>query len=945
MAIYKVSRLSLYFDGSTGRMQSLRTRPAGFWLPLFEAESYLGLPALSSKYQVGSQVETMHTPLGALTSRELLVVSTHWSDLHQEVTRTFRTLKRALSQKAEVFDFKYRLKTHQPTLTSLLRFTNYVGHESLENGFQVQTVKYRFHAVVTTAGSAQWSVESFPDSSEATLRVKVDGESELLVSFVVLSAEKQAQDPAIHLIPAPLDEFSYLLTALTPRIRESPLSPEPYLGLAVPSPTLYYMSPESRLHALYPQGNFLKRVWRRLARRNDLSVALPPRNYMLGDLIRMSDILIYNWRSDVPDLLPPIISLLRNLEENRLASLQSILVISEGASSTQYFSNLKSTVGRIQLTRLQPSTPQECSLEQRVVSHNLSNLAHAIGTLDKELDRLRWEPPFDTREAFRCAFPVKLLPPITIPATGKPADSAPFLTAARLRGSAVKIGEPRPNEDPWPLPLQGQNHEARSVEVAQFLLTDLATHETMRNMSGNQSYEATWLDQLEQLRKGQARAERVTLVSISGDAPETDRMKLLPAVLYSTQIPSPVLSFLITQKQQRSLLSKFNDYVLQGHEACLAVAKRDGTGPGQQFYDQLDKRRRALQDEFRKVLPAAYIEFLRLVRPKEVINFSSLPLDWLELDGIGLGYLSKVASIRSVRPASDLGYCADLSAAYNSLVASEIRSSRNESRALIIAPEYHEQNQGQVNEFIQSSVAGIERRLREEQSKGREIAYQIVHEATTESITELLQQDWTLVVYVGHAGNGVLSLSDGHDVAPSDLPEKAFLDTTILLIGCDTQGAANLSGSVASQFLSLGARGVFSTYFPIALGPLADNMLFNLVVYMIELNYPYGDVLALTRFSMLWEHWFLYLAQQRGERVRPEIKWLSKADTDYLNYRGEWDKFYNECLNEYRNFFEKEEPEQAKFAGGTNATIGRRAQISGLALSFTGDLHARLFDF
>jgi len=455
MAIYKVSRLSLHFDGSTGRMQALRTRPAGFRLPLSEAESYFGLPTPSSDYQVGSKVDTMQSPLGELTSMELLVISTHWAHLDEGVTRTFRTPKRALAQKVEIFDFRYHLNTRQPTSSVLLRFANYVWHESFEDRFQVQTVHYRFHATVTTTENSQWSIEGLTNSGEATLSVKSTGESELLVSFVVLSEERQAQDSTVNLIPVPLDEFTYLLTALTPCIRVAPLSREPHFGLAIPSPPLYYMSSESRVKALYQQGNFLKRLWNRF-NRNEPSFALPPGHFMLGDLARMSDILIYNWRADVPDVLPSIISYLRSLGEDRLASLQRILVIFEDDTGTEYFNNLKSKVGEIQLARLQPSTPTECSLEQRIFIHELSNLRRTLCTLDTEFERLKWEPPFETREAFRRAFDFgKPLPPVSIPATGRPAESAPFLAAARLRGSAITIGAHDANADTWPLPLKG----------------------------------------------------------------------------------------------------------------------------------------------------------------------------------------------------------------------------------------------------------------------------------------------------------------------------------------------------------------------------------------------------------------------------------------------------------------------------------------------------------
>jgi hypothetical protein len=946
MATYRVSRLTVAFDGTRGRLRSLRLRPGGYALPVHEPESYLNPDERPLGYQVALTSGTIRHRFGTLAERELFAIETTWSDGTRELTRTFRTLSQSLAQRVEVLDFHFRLTgARGPWAIPLLRFANYVWQEHLEVGFQVQTIRYRLHARVETEGEVSWALERVTDSDEAWLKMRGEGDCRFLISLATISSEKGAHDPSVHLVPAPPDEFTYLLTALAPPVRPVPLSREPRGNPVVQCPPMFYMTSESALEALHPKGGLLKRLWRLITRAGGSPVALPPRNYPLGSLVRMSDIVIYHWREGMPDLLAGLIDYVRGLGENQLASLQRIVVVSESAEGAAYFDGLKKAVGEIRLARVEPSNPEECHLELRLVGDDISRLPAAVEALDEELNELRWEPPFATRAAFRSAMPVTPLPPVSIPTGGDPAASGPLLAAARTRGGPVVLGEPTAADGTWPLALQRGSLALVSSEVAQYLLADLATHAAMLEGGQGQAYEAAWLEQLGKLRKGETRAERLIFVSVSGEADATDRMKLLPAVLYSGEVAAPVLPFRAGIKQQRRLLALFDDYADAGHEACLSAARRDGSSPGRGFYEKLEKKRRAFQEEFSRVLPAEYMSLLRLVRPKEVVNFSALPFEWLEVDGVGLGYFSKVATVRSKRLATDAGYCADLAAEYNGLIAHDLRVSRDDFRVLIVAPEYREEDQSEVNAFISKSVQNLERRLKREQDKGREIQYTVVRDVTAARLTTLLEHDWALVVYVGHSGSGVLSLPDGNDLSPADLPERAFLDTTVLLMGCDTQGAANLAGSVAGQFLSLGARGVFSTFFPIALGPLADNMFFNLLVYMIGLNYRYGDVLALTRISMLWEHLFLFYAQEAGMPVRPNVYFLSKADGDYEQYMDGWDKFYVEALKDYGQVFEQYAGRGPSSPSEHSDALGRRAQLAGLALSFTGNLRARLFDF
>lgn len=360
MATYQVTRLSIIFDGKSGRLQALRTRPGGFALPIYEAEFDIPSSELSSSYQVGTAVGQIQHAFGTLTARDLLVIHTTWAGHEQKITRTFRTLQRAFVQRVEIFDFHYQINRHGwAGAMPLLRFNNLVAYDIYDNGFHLQTVRYQLHARVKAEGIAEWLIEELPDSNEAILTVRGEGDCELRVSFGVHGSEKKAQEPSVHFIPAPLDEITFLSTALAPTVRAVPLSREPRFNIVVSSPAIFYMSSESVLGTLHPKGSLFKRLWPFGGDRDGYSVALPPRNYPLGSLIRMSDILIYRWREDIPDLLGPLIAYLRGLGENQLASLQRIVVVSDSDRGTKYFQSLKGAVGKIQLPRAEPSNPEE----------------------------------------------------------------------------------------------------------------------------------------------------------------------------------------------------------------------------------------------------------------------------------------------------------------------------------------------------------------------------------------------------------------------------------------------------------------------------------------------------------------------------------------------------------------------------------------------------------
>jgi hypothetical protein len=263
---------------------------------------------------------------------------------------------------------------------------------------------------------------------------------------------------------------------------------------------------------------------------------------------------------------------------------------------------------------------------------------------------------------------------------------------------------------------------------------------------------------------------------------------------------------------------------------------------------------------------------------------------------------------------------------------------------LILAPQYPPvfggKRQDVVNEQSRTLVRMLETKLGQQAARGREIEVGTHTDASAAQVRELLGRGWSLVLYIGHADRGALVLPDGR-VSPADLPDSHLPGCTAVLVGCDTQAAASMSGSVSTQFLALGAKAVFSTCFPISTR-LAEDIVVNLLAYMLGENYPYGDVTALCRSSALWEHWVMFAGLDLGRRLQPGVRMMSPDDAAYEAYRDGWGRSFGELRRQLADVAPP--PGTADRAAYAEGLLARGA-LAGLALNLAGNQRARVFDF
>jgi hypothetical protein len=157
-----------------------------------------------------------------------------------------------------------------------------------------------------------------------------------------------------------------------------------------------------------------------------------------------------------------------------------------------------------------------------------------------------------------------------------------------------------------------------------------------------------------------------------------------------------------------------------------------------------------------------------------------------------------------------------------------------------------------------------------------------------------------------------------------------------ILVGCDTQGAANMAGSVASSLMSLGARAVYSTYFPVTIS-LGTQVLSTMVWAAMHANDQFGDVMGLTRVSALARYCAGLVGVAAGRKLKRDA--YLRFDGYYEKANG-WDQQYREFLSAVEQQLETLQP-----CPFQSAQLIDSAALAGLAMSFAGDLRGRAFEF
>jgi hypothetical protein len=700
-----------------------------------------------------------------------------------------------------------------------------------------------------------------------------------------------------------------------------PLVRVPRYPLFSGPPRIAFHGPIRMPQPRWPNG-FLNIVRRfiRPCRRNAPPVPLPPSDYPYGDLLRSSDVLIYHDRDDAAETLLEAIRFLKDLLPGKAPSTRLIIVTAPSPGlTTSVITTARKEYGDVHLARTEPSVSPILALDHAALTADPARLPHDIQQLTSRLAPFRLPP-----SGLSLMAPADL-PRLVLPPGDDYVLLGPFLAAARLRSTPPVVGSNIRN-NAWPIALDATDGLACGLEIARRTLADLLTHQLLLGAGTHERYEDAWIAQHNRVRDGETRAESVVIAVVGSDDKTAERMKLLPAILYSAQIPAPLICLRIDLRKQLDILQKFHLYTSAVADFWQVAFENRDRANTVGILRVVEQKRNALQKAFLDALPKELFQFLNLVKPKELIHFSALPLDWLEMDGVPLGYLTRMTSVRSAGVESDANGPADIAIIYTGLVAKDLRPSHRAFSIAVIAPTYPDGRQKLINEHIALARDVVIKRLHEQQQRGAELT--ITTAGTRAEVLKLFQERWSVIFYIGHAAEGTLKLPDG-PLTPEDLPEHALLGTTAVLLGCDTQGASNVTGSIASLCLSYGARAVFATYYPIEVG-LADLILFNLMNNLIAENMRFGDALIRTRVAIMSRATLYCLGMPSGAPIDEKI---SGVELEFEKFRDSWDGVYRYFLDQW--------PSELRENG---SLITRWAALAGLALSFSGDPRDRLIE-
>ncbi|HXH09296.1 MAG TPA: hypothetical protein VNP04_05970 [Alphaproteobacteria bacterium] len=874
---------------------------------------------------------TMHVAFPTSQPVGLVEIHTVWAPHPEmELERIFRTLRIPMKERAEIFEFHYHVKPKGgPAALALLWFHQPWHIQQTSAGLQIQTVRYFIYLNVSASPGVNLGLEKLPNGADQVLIATTEGPCDITIGVLIHSAEKRARDPVHFLVPAALDTATFLACAMAPGLFQVPLSRRPRYAVTRFCPTLFALHEQKGVSFRHLMQRLF---WPSQPQTVEVPEAVP---FLVVDTIRSAQALVARWCPAVAHALPPLIEGLRHLPLERASSLQLITLLYTSEAEFAEIQTFTASIGMLHLRRIERDIPEECRFAAVHIAEKPAHLQNALRELDRLFESIVLHPTIESRRQF---YPDEPLPPIAI-TTNDDLALSPFLAAGRLRAEFTMANPACPARPAWPRPLSKTSTTASAAQIARYVLADLLTDATLREPAGDagSTYEDLWRLQLHNLEHGASHAERLVFCSIGDQYREFDRMKLLSALLYTGKVAASLLPMSISPQQERRVLAALAKLAKPAADACVSVWRSGGTKLSDRFATDLGRRQHSLQQRFDAVIPPEFVQLLRETKPKEIVNFSALPLEWMQVDGVPLAYLSKVTNIRPARLHVDAQASVDIAATYTSLVSDDFRPSSADFRVLIIAPDYGSGEQRQVSQYVESFASALARRLETQRQQGRDIEYRILREVYPDSLRQSFHEQWSLIVYAGHAHMGKLVLPGGLQLSPRDLPARTFYGEAVLLIGCDTQATANAAGSVASQLLSLGARGVFATYFPIHLD-FAHRMFFLLLDTLIDENVPYGDGLQLMRGTAFYDYCLRFFAQATGRTLKEGVHISWPIEVDYLRYRDGWDRLYRDVLAEWQGPL-------ASTPGVSSDAIVRPASLAGLALSFTGDLRGRLFEF
>jgi hypothetical protein len=915
MRIHKVARLLLAIDDADGTLATVAPRPSGKPLPLAEWKfTNLSAPPSVKIDQIDQRVSDGFLDLAVQPTFQ---ITTEWRLNEARILRRFVTPITAFAERTECFDLQYTFATPRGLNFTPLKIAPPCEASQTAAGYVVRSDGFVITLRASTSAHGEIILEPAPPPGGYLVRVRSESAVDACLSFLLASAYSTPRDPATYVVSPALDMATFILSALTPAVYPISLSPKPVGPIRRASPTLLLGG---------ATGVKPARWWASLFG-GQIGWAVPPSHYPAGDVMRMSGVILYHSSADNGEQLRPIVDYLRKLQPSRLPSTQLIVILSAGSTDYARLREVIADIAQIVL----PTAHGTAALRTRHLQvDDAEDLPAVLAKVDDAMDALNYAG--HSRKAFRQQSLSPALPPVHLPTGKDPLLQAPFLAAARLRGNATF----KKGLDAWPQPLNETKPAPLAAEVARYVLADLQTHEALRSAGTGGSHAATWKQQLALIDNRAARADRLIFALVSGADSRYDRLKLLPPILYSGHVPSPVFPMRIALEEQQATLKDFSTHMSDVAEYWAAAHGGQATSS-----TLMDKSSQKLQDRFQGEEWTALRNLVDLVKPREFINFSALPMEWWEIDGVPLGQLTKVVTLHSQTLESDAGVCADLPTIYNSLVMPELSPGSPECRVLVIAPQYDGPSQALVNETISSLGDVLRDELSAAQADGREIVWEVVQPRAPADLKALLEARWSLVIYVGHASEGVLCLPAGN-LSPYDFSEDALLGVTAVLIGCDTKGASNLSQSVASKMLSAGARAVFATSFALPL-TMAQHLMRSLMTPLLRENLGAGDVVASVRVWTLYNFMIHAMAADRGLPAKQNVAFVS-PQMERAFHHDSWMKVWNALASELAEFLSEASPETShaeKYA----ATILKRAATAGLSLTLAGDLRARLFAY
>lgn len=932
MAIEKAGRLSLEFDSQSGLLVNARVRPSGFRLPINET------PLLDKKVTVRHK-PTVEKKSGYLilggnrAERPILESASAIIVDGCSMERSLRCAQMSFIQRVEGIEFDYQLQSDSNRTLPLLRvlsvedISNFPGETK---SFWVQSFPYKLNFTFEAVENATCSFHQDQEGGDVDLTVKWFGEAHICVSVLAISVEAAGHDGISHgvIYPFSIDVLNQICTS--PPVLGSLLQYAPQFRLSRPVGPLFILPPRDKTPFSHVP------IWS---------------SGPVGVILRTSLLVVFHGESPLVEVLDPAFAYLQSLEASQLSSLLGLLWLSSSPEFLQELGVYMERRGPVELKRLESHVPTDC----KVIGINTAylNSEEIFGQIDAWS---KWLREMHKATALNRPEKAEPLPPITIPREAPLPFQIALMSAARLHWGPAKLipGQAWPADiKTWPEMPSGKGYKL-TAEVAECFQADVLTHAALLekqqdrlplglNEDPQAAYRQTWREIHRLVRSGQARAERFIFLTLDRNNESENLLKSLPVVSYSSDVPAPVISFFVEHSDQKQVYEYLTDYIAALEKASSRIWNTSGVADDK-VWRTLDRKRERLQSALVRIIPPEYLALLKQMRPSEIIAFTNLPLEWLELGGIPLGYLTKVAKIRVESRHGAIPGLFHLMRVYNSLIIRTDRPQGEPFDVLCVAPQYAGANQKDINASIASTLDKFQARVQKQIAVGREIMVETLKglDLTAAQVKERLKKRRDLIFFIGHADQGELAIGNTM-LEVEQIPEQGFEGAVVILIGCTTDGWRSLSTSVANEMFARGARAVFSV--PIKLHiRMAQEMVNNLFTYLLQGNWHFAEVLQVHRFSVIYTCAWLYTLAFVGEH-HPEIYakynpektfFISEADTEYASFQNGWDAMYQHYETQFTSL--------EKFAISGSEILRRMAPF-GLTLTFNGRLRDRLFTF